>query len=60
MKPSWWMLAMALGVAGALVVHHHIKSSKRTVENEEDEWPYEKNFGAFPPEIPASVFEGLT
>ncbi len=51
---------MAVGVAGALFVRHRINSSKARVEENEEEWPGEKNFGAFPPEIPDAAFEGLT
>ena len=60
MKNIWWMLVMALGMAGALVVRRRLRIVKTTIADEEEKWPYEKNFGAFPPEIPDSAFEGLT
>ena len=60
MRPSWWMLVMALGVAGGLLVHHRIKTLKERSTQDTEEWPLDKNFGAFPPEIPDEIFDGLT
>ena len=54
------MLAMAVGVAGGLFIRHSIKMWRNRIAEEPEDWPNEKNFGAFPPEIPDAIFDGLS
>jgi len=60
MRAGWWMFAMALGVAGGLLIHHHFKTIRNKNTGEAEDWPYEKNFQAFPPEIPDAIFDGVS
>lgn len=60
MRASWLMLAMAVGVAGGLFIRHRIKMWRNRIAEEPEDWPNEKNFGAFPPEIPDAIFDGLS
>jgi len=55
MRTRWWVVALALGIAGAFLVHHKGRAVKSRGEGED--WPCDKNFGAFPPEIPERTFD---
>ncbi len=58
MKIRWWMIgSLALVVGGILFVSHALGEKGKSlhfVDGDGDE----KNFGAFPPDIPETEFDG--
>lgn len=53
---TWWKFGVALAVAGGAFVYHHLKARKR----EPVRWSGGRNFGAFPPDLPESVFDEVS
>lgn len=59
MRTMWWRLALAVGAVGGILLYQHFKPSKNGMLKRGGEWPKEKNFGAFPPDVPDGIFDGV-
>jgi hypothetical protein len=57
MKLRWWILGTAAAITGAVFVVKHFVDDKTKMLHFIDSGN-EKNFGAFPPEIPETEFDG--
>jgi hypothetical protein len=58
MKTSW-KICLAAMLAGGAVVYIRTHAPKNGTLPFEVDWPKQKNFGAFPPDIPQNVFDGV-
>ena len=58
MKLRWWLIALAAATAGVVFLLHRTPVRNRMLHFVDEETG-QKNFDAFPPEIPGAEFEGI-
>ncbi|MFH0990819.1 MAG: hypothetical protein V1799_12465 [bacterium] len=60
MKLRWWILGtMAVAVGGSLLLLHKIRKINGESFHFVDDESALKNFGAFPPDLPETEFDGV-
>jgi hypothetical protein len=59
MRTTWWRLALVAGAVGGVLLYHHLRPSRNGTPGVTGEWPSQKNFGAFPPDLPDGMFDGV-
>ena len=56
---KWWKRVVVAGTMIGLIIQQGLRLGRRRPEEMTEEASFDKNFGAFPPELPDNMFDDI-